>query len=571
MSIINKRRKEILIFFIFIAAFSTRIIYARQVLEFPLTEYLIKSNTFDQHGFDRQAIAIASVNWAGGGDVFGKEPLYSYFLALIYRIFGYNHFASYMVQAFLTSIGVVLLYKISRRIFNSAAGYIAAFILAFYAISIYYDVLLLRESFITFVNILLFYLLIESRRHNKGFFWFVSGIVLGFSVLLRHNMLLPFIVCFILFSVKDIGNAVRNILIFIAGVFIVFLPIVVRNYIVSDHKMIGISTEVNAFWVGNTYNASGVDVVWSPEYHAMNNKSEGDIKKIACLFFSEIKKRPKEYLKLYLRKIWMFFNAYEAPSNTNYYLYKEEFPTILRWPLFNFRVICAFGITGFLLSLFMAEKPYLAYIFIIVLSGSVILFHIQSRFRLPAVPFFIIFSSYSSYYLFDKIKKKDILKSLAITGLVICLYIVLKPDLTYAGFRKEGEKIRAIDRTNLAMAYIDDYERNGRNESLRLALNQCDLAIKEERRSYIPYSIEGYIYMLENRFDSSIDEYKKALIYESKNPFLYNEFAGVYYVQKSYKKSFVYIKRALKLFPENKIFKKNLDILPVEGCVYEDK
>lgn len=77
--------------------------------------------------------------------------------------------------------------------------------------------------------------------------------------------------------------------------------------------------------------------------------------------------------------------------------------------------------------------------------------------------------------------------------------------------------------------------------------------------------------MLENRFDSSIDEYKKALIYESKNPFLYNEFAGVYYAQKSYKKSFVYIKRALKLFPENKIFKKNLDILPVEGWVYEDK
>lgn len=571
MSIISERRKEIFIFFIFLAAFSIRIIYILQVLKYPLTEYLVTSNTFDQHGFDRQAISIASGNWAGGGDVFGKEPLYPYFLAVIYRLFGYNHFFIYIVQALLTSIGVVLLYKISSRIFNSAAGYIAAFILAFYAISIYYDALLLRESFITFLNILLFYLLIESQRHNKGFLWFISGVVLGFSALTRHNMLLPFIVCFILFPPKDVGNFVKNTLVFIAGVFVVLLPVVVRNYIVSDHKVIGISTEVNAFWVGNTYNASGVDVVWSPEYHAMADKSGGDIKKIAYVFFSEIKKRPKEYLHLYFRKIWMFFNAYEAPSNTNYYLYREEFPTILRWPLLNFRIVCALGITGVLLSLSMARKPYLAYIFIIVLSVSVILFHIQSRFRLTAVPFFIIFASYAVYFIFDKIKKKDILKSLAIAALVVCLYVVLKPDLTYAGFRKEGEKIRPIDRTNLALAYIDDYERHHREEDLELALKQCDLAIKIEKFSSVPHTIEGYVFLLENRYVDSLKEYKTALIYENRSPFLYNELAGVYYSQKSYKKAFVYIKRALKLFPWNKIFKKNLEMLPAEGRGYESR
>ena len=129
MSIATKSKSERFVFFIFLAAFLVRMIYVFQVLQFPLTEYLVSSNTFDQHGFDNRALFIVSGNWLGGSEVFVKEPLYPYFLALIYRTFGYSHFAVYLMQSLLTSIGVLLLYKISpspqRRIFVKAVAGVA--------------------------------------------------------------------------------------------------------------------------------------------------------------------------------------------------------------------------------------------------------------------------------------------------------------------------------------------------------------------------------------------------------------------------------------------------------------
>ena len=214
-----------------------------------------------------------------------------------------------------------------------------------------------------------------------------------------------------------------------------------------------------------------------------------------------------------------------------------------------------------LLNLFRQERPWLVYVFIVVLSASVISFHIQSRFRLPVVPFFIIFSAHSICFIFDKIKEKAFMKSVAIMILVLGFYMILKPDLTYAGFRYEEDRIRPNDRTNLAVAYVDSYDKDPDN--LSRALSQCDLAIKEAGRFYLAYRIKGYIYFLEKKFNASIAEYQKAIIYRNRDPYLYNELAGVYYEQHFFDKASIYIKRALHFLPENKVFKENLRLMPV--------
>lgn len=554
--------KDYIILLVFLAALSIRLLYIFQVLKYPLTEYLVNSNTFDQYGFNQNALRIASGDWMGR-EIFGKEPLYSYFLAAIYTLFGYSHLAVYIIQAILTSIGSFLIYKISMETFNRAAGTISAFIFSFYSMSIYYDAIILRESLITFLNILLLYLILKALKTHKSLTWFTGGAVLGFLMLMRHNALILFILAFILFKKRPFKIRFKHAVIFCIGFFVILLPVLVRNYKISDYKYIGISKEVNAFWVGNNPSSSGVDVDWSSEYKYLNEKSGGSIIKTAAVFLGELKRRPKIYAKLYLRKIWMFFNAYEAPSNTNYYLYREEFRTILTQPLFNFRFVCAFGIIGIFLAFLKKEKPYLLFIFLAVLSASVILFHIQSRFRLSQAPFFIIFCGYSLYYLFDKIKYKYFLKSAVILTIAIFFYIILKPDLTYAGFRSPKDKIRPLDRTNLALSYVEAYKKEKNNNFLKLASRQCDLALKEEANYYLEYALKGRIYFLENRFLASVSEYKKAIIYDNRNPFVYNELGGVYYAMGAYQKSFLYIKRALRLYPGNRVFEKNLSLIPI--------
>ncbi|MBU0759980.1 MAG: glycosyltransferase family 39 protein [Candidatus Omnitrophica bacterium] len=561
MNIAVKENKR-LVFFIFLTAFFIRVLYIFQILQFPLAEYLVRSSTFDQYTFDKMGAFIAAGNWLGNAEVFGKEPLYSYFLGVIYAVFGCNHFAVYFIQAVLSSIAVVLLYKAVQGIFNRITAYIAAFIFAFYSISIFYDALLLRASLITFLNVLLFYLVIKALRSEKSLRWLWCGFVLGLSVLARQNMLFPFICAFILISVKPFKRAISCVSIVILGFFLVIAPVVVRNYMISEKQGLRISKEINAFWVGNTHASSGVDVVWSPEYHRLEAASEGSVRKMAGVFFSEIKKRPREYVGLYVRKIWMFLNGYEAPSNTNYYLYREEFPTILRMSLFSFRLVCALAIIGIFISIIKRRRAGLAYIFITILSASVILFHIQSRFRLPAVPFFIMFAAYAVYYIFEKIKARDYRVSLFAVATLALLYIILAPDLTYAGFRPKGGRIRFLDRTNLALSYIDDYEKDKEPCSLEAALRQCDLVLAYDRRYPTAYRIKGYVYFQEKEYKTSVREYKKAIIYDNRNPFLYNELAGVYFEAKDYNKAFIFTKRALRLFPGNKVFERNLAIIP---------
>jgi tetratricopeptide (TPR) repeat protein len=561
---IRKNRDFFIIAVIFAAAFFMRMGYVFQDSRFPLTEYLLSSPVFDQYGYNNRALFIASGNWLGGADVFSKEPLYSYFLAVIYKIFGYNHQAVYLIQALLTSIGVILVFKVSSRVFNKVSGFIASLIFAFYSVSIYYDAVILRESFITFLNLFLFYLILKARGTGKIFLWLVSGIVLGLSVITRQNILFPFVLLFIFIHLKGTGRAFRTSLVFTAGVFLVLFPVLIRNYIVSDYQKTGISKEINAFWVGNLHDSSGVDVVWSDEYHRLNNASEGNILKMSGLFFNEVRKRPNGYMKLYLRKIRMFFNGYEAPSNTNYYLYREEFPTLLRWPLFDFRIVGCLGLLGLFLSLFRVEKPLLSYVFISVLSFSVILFHIQARFRLPSVPFFIMFGSYAVSVFLENMKNRRFYRLAFMFVFLALLYVFFRPDLTYSGYREKGDKIRSIDRTNLALAYINEYEKTGRHDSLEKALKQCGLAMnREEESGDMPYLIKGYICFLKGDYDSSENMYKKALIYDNKNPFLYNELAGVYYTRKSYAQADICIKRGLALSPGNKLFEKNMRLLEI--------
>ena len=142
--------------------------------------------------------------------------------------------------------------------------------------------------------------------------------------------------------------------------------------------------------------------------------------------------------------------------------------------------------------------------------------------------------------------------------MVIFLCMILRPDVTYAGFKNEGEKIRYFDRTNLALAYIDDYEIRRDKKALLKALRQCNIAIEQEKPASLSYDIRGRIYLLEGRYADSITNYKMALVYHKRNAFLYNKLAGVYFEKRDYHKAFMYTKRALYLSPGNKAFENNL-------------
>ncbi|NQT46812.1 MAG: glycosyltransferase family 39 protein [Candidatus Omnitrophica bacterium] len=454
-----KNRTIIILSLIFLLAFTLRVAYVTQVKAHPLSEDVFESDAFDQYRFDTLAKEISSGAWGGTDRPFQYEPLYSYFLAISYKLFGYNHFTPRIIQAFIGSILIFLMYLLTKEIFGRGAGFVAAFITAFYGIFVFYNGVLLRASLLVFLNVLVVFLLLLARRKRKPFLWFLAGSVLGLSILTRTNMLLPFVLFWILFAIKEVSfkKRVTFVLFFLLGSFIVILPASYHNYKTSG-KFMPVSTDYTAFWVGNVHDGIGVDLIYTDIYHKMVEASGNNTARMVKLFIEEIKEYPAEMQQLYLRKLRMFFNGYEVPANLNYYLFKE-WPSILQRPFFNFTFISPLAILGIFLSL-KTKRETLLYIFFFVLSGSVILFHIQARYRLPVVPFFIIFASYAVVWLIRQLRCRKWGYIFMSTVVLVSLYSFVKPDPTYGLSYKANDLIRDTDYSMAAHSYFnkEDYD-----------------------------------------------------------------------------------------------------------------
>ena len=118
-----------------------------------------------------------------GHSVFFMSPLYPYFLALLYSIFGYNLLLPRIFQIILGTTIPVLTYLIGMRFFDKKVASIAAFLSAFSGIMIFDEANLLLDhpllTFLLLVSILLVLLaknsLMDSFRHLLGIYSFRQG------------------------------------------------------------------------------------------------------------------------------------------------------------------------------------------------------------------------------------------------------------------------------------------------------------------------------------------------------------------------------------------------------------
>ena len=196
----------------------------------------------------------------------------------------------------------------------------------------------------------------------------------------------------------------------------------------------------------------------------------------------------------------MFFNGYDIPSNLSFDLFREN-SIILKLAFFDFTIISPLAIFGVFLVRGKYRWAGLLYLFWGVLSLAVIAFHIQGRYRLAAVPFFILFAAYTLYwfYIMLIIQRKFIIVAWASLSLFIII-LYTKPDQkiiqTYFGSR-----IREIDYGNLATAYqfvyLMDYGKLSSSQRDKLLQNaicyyQRAIATPSIHKPYSPPQI-GYL------------------------------------------------------------------------------
>lgn len=178
-------------------------------------------------------------------------PIYPFFLASFYYIFGYKPYIAILLQCVIGSMTCILAYKIGRMCFGEKIAFGAGLLVAFEYSSILFANLLTTETLFTFIFIMHIYFLCRFIYSNDNKMLVISSLFLGISTLCR-----PVSVYFFLFVIgvfflhfrKHLRKGIFKYSILALVFLLTIAPWVVRNYIVSGKFLVSSAQERVLYW-----------------------------------------------------------------------------------------------------------------------------------------------------------------------------------------------------------------------------------------------------------------------------------------------------------------------------------
>jgi tetratricopeptide (TPR) repeat protein len=392
---------------IFFIALALRFLFQLEIKDHPLSRQLFLDPAF----YDDWAQAIAGGDWLGQG-VFYANPLYAYFLALIYGVMGHSIFGTKLVQSVLGALACLMVYLIGRRVFGRRAGILAGLMAGLYAPFIFYEGTITISTLGVFLSLLMVLILLTGERPSPGrSFW--AGVIWGLRALARFD--LTFLAALIWFLAGGDGGVLRRrflmVLFFCLGSAAIILPVTARNLLVGGKPVIITAHGGETFYGGNNPRATGTYAP-PPGVRPGTAYEHEDFRRLASemvghrLSLDEsssfwlrravafIRANPGQYVRLQLRKLLLFWSPHEIPDNRNYHFFRR-FSLILRLPLLSFTILGPLALLGMALGLRTWRRSLLLYLQVLSSMVSVLLFFVLARYRLPTVPFLILFAAYA--------------------------------------------------------------------------------------------------------------------------------------------------------------------------------
>ncbi len=432
---------------IFLVALAVRLVHVYQLRASPFFDILLG----DAHGYDEWARRIAGGEWIGR-DVFYQAPLYPYFLGAIYRLIGHNLLAVRIIQATIGSMSCALLALSGQRFFSPKVGLVAGIGLAIYAPAIFFDGLLQKsvlDVFFLSLSLWLISLLLDQRDDRR--IWLALGVAMGALSLTRENALV-FIVVILAWCLvrlkpdtttvkrskakkeadvvsgfpptpkaparlaegpfgREGGSRTRNAAIFIAGLAIVLLPVAIRNYAVGGGFYLTTSQFGPNFFIGNNPNADGTYMSLrfgrgAPEYERQDATELAEHATGRTLTPSDVSSywtdraldfitaHPAQWVSLMGRKLLLLVNATEMLDTESQESYAEwSWPLRLGGWFGHFGVLVPLAVLGMFLAWPERRRVAILYAMTGVYTASVLMFYVFARYRLPLVPFFMLFAA----------------------------------------------------------------------------------------------------------------------------------------------------------------------------------
>jgi Dolichyl-phosphate-mannose-protein mannosyltransferase len=426
-------------------ALAVRLVYTFEIRDLPTLHELV----MDAQRYDQLARDILDHGWRPR-EAFYQAPLYPYLLAAVYAVSGRSLTAMRLAQALLGALTAALAAVAAGRLWERAAGrqavaaaVIAGTLAALYAPAVFYTPLLLKTVPALFLeSAALVLLLPPAGRGLSPARALGAGAALGGAALLQESLLLlaPAAALYMALAGEDGPEQVETpaaerprqafrrrppgwrragrALALLAGVALALAPAALLNYAASGDLLVTSSQSGMNFYIGNARGATGTYAALSSGSQ-VPERQRADAGRLAAAFASrergravtpgeldpaavsrlfwretwrEVAADPGAWLRLLVRKLRLFWNAYELPDAEGFRVYRRE-SLLLRCDPVVFGVVAPLAAVG-LLALarggrLRRRRALLPALLAGTVCAAVVAFFVFGRYRLAALPFLL--------------------------------------------------------------------------------------------------------------------------------------------------------------------------------------
>jgi Tfp pilus assembly protein PilF len=364
---------------------------------------------------DQWAWKLVTGAWKPEGPFF-RAPLYPLFLAGLYRIFGHDFLAVRLIHAALGSLSCGLTCLIGARLFSRRVGLLAGLGAALYGVWVHFDGELQIPVLLIFLVLAFFYALLRALEEGPArptLAWSAaSGALLGLAGITNPPVAVFAPALAWVFARRLRRGFPRPAVVAFAALALLPATLVTVYNATAGRDFVVVASQggVN-FYIGNNPQSDGHTAIvpgtrpdwWGGRFDTIKlaEREMGRALKdseVSRYWFRKglafVTGEPLRWLGLTARKFALFWSAVEIGNNESIPHIRSYAP-VSRLLVLGFGLVGPLGLAGMWLALRRRrEAAILPALWIGLFMAGVIAFFVCARYRLPVVPFLLVFAAF---------------------------------------------------------------------------------------------------------------------------------------------------------------------------------
>lgn len=355
---------------------------------------------------DQWARRLASGDWWGSA-VFFRAPLYPYFLGVLYALFGPNYLLVRIVQFLVGGLTAGLTAGLAYRPLGRVGAVAAGFLVALHGPLIYFEGELLLVVLEAPLDLLAAWALFRAAPRARARPWGTAGALIGLGALVRPTLLAVAPVAVVYAVVRHRRRALPAVAALAGAVLLVTAPVLIRNYAVGRDVVPIASQGGLNFYLGNNPAADGMAAI-APEFRRTWTGGVDDARRLAELARGRplrpsevstywldrsldwIRSEPAAFASLELKKLAVFWDAFEVPNNQDYYFFSRLTRIFRAGVLSSFALLGPLALAGLVFGWRRLGFGWIAVPTVLMLV--IVAFFVCGRFRVSLVPLFAVWA-----------------------------------------------------------------------------------------------------------------------------------------------------------------------------------